>query len=150
MTRGIITGMQPENVNFQPERTSRGAENPNFGHNGLENGPESLPTVNLENESNASHERSVVESIVSSGPLVTSIPAPTLPGASASNPILADVPLTAADDDIIESRWIEEAKKIVEHTKGDPHAQGDATYALKSDYLLKRHNRTIGSLDEAS
>lgn len=142
--------MQPENVNFQPEHSNQSAENPSFGHENLGNGLEVSPGINVENKPDAAHERAVVDSITSSGPLVTSIPVPTVPAPSTGGSVLIDAPLTASDDDIIESKWVEEAKRIVEHTKGDPHAQGNATAALKLEYLDKRYDRTIGSSSEAS
>lgn len=50
-------------------------------------------------------------------------------------------PQIAEDTDLIEKEWVERAKRIVEHTKNDPHQQTKEMSAMKADYLKKRYNK---------
>ncbi len=50
-------------------------------------------------------------------------------------------PQIAEDTDLIEKEWVERAKRIVEHTKNDPHEQTKEMSAMKADYLKKRYNK---------
>lgn len=68
-------------------------------------------------------------------------PAPT--DAQQTKPLSA--PVTAADDDLIEKEWVENAKKVVQETKDDPHARSSRISELREDYLSKRHGRVIGA-----
>lgn len=51
------------------------------------------------------------------------------------------LPAAAGDQDLIEKEWVEKAKKIVEHTRDDPHEQQRALAQMKADYMKKRYNR---------
>ena len=72
-------------------------------------------------------------------------PAPVAPGVSG----VADAPLIAADDDLLEKEWVDKVKKIIALTKGNPHEQARSIAALQADYLKKRYNRTVGESDSA-
>jgi hypothetical protein len=55
-----------------------------------------------------------------------------------------DAGLLIADDvDVIEKEWIDKAKKIVNATREDPHAQEHEVSRLQADYLMKRYNKQI-------
>ena len=47
------------------------------------------------------------------------------------------------DDDLIEKEWVEKAKRIVEHTRDDPHQQSEQLTLVKADYMKKRYNKTV-------
>ncbi len=53
------------------------------------------------------------------------------------------MPAIADDVDLIEREWVHKAKEIVEHTKGDPHAQNKEMNKAKADYLKKRYNKDL-------
>ncbi len=52
-------------------------------------------------------------------------------------------PQIADDTDLIEKEWVERAKRIVEHTKHDPHLQTQEMHTMKADYIKKRYNKDI-------
>lgn len=59
---------------------------------------------------------------------------------------LAGISLTpqiADDTDLIEKEWVDRAKRIVEHTRNDPHEQTKEMTAMKADYLKKRYNKDL-------
>lgn len=68
--------------------------------------------------------------------------APTLPGASAQN-VTDDTPLVAADEDLIETEWVNKAKKIVNETKSDPYLQEREVSRLQANYLQKRYGKEV-------
>ena len=53
------------------------------------------------------------------------------------------MPAIADDVDLIEREWVHKAKEIVEHTRGDPHAQNKEMNKVKADYLKKRYNKDL-------
>jgi len=55
---------------------------------------------------------------------------------------LDDVPVVAADEDLIEKQWVDSAKRIIEETRSDPYRQGEAINRLQADYLQKRYGKT--------
>lgn len=52
-------------------------------------------------------------------------------------------PQIAEDTDLIEKEWVERAKRIVEHTRHDPHLQTQEMSNMKADYIKKRYNKDI-------
>jgi Txe/YoeB family toxin of Txe-Axe toxin-antitoxin module len=56
---------------------------------------------------------------------------------------LSFTPQIADDTDLIEKEWVERAKRIVEHTKHDPHEQTKEMNSMKADYLKKRYNKDL-------
>lgn len=56
----------------------------------------------------------------------------------------SDMPLAAADEDLIEKEWVDKAKKIVAETKDDPHMQEKEVGKLQADYLRKRYGKQLG------
>ena len=69
-------------------------------------------------------------------------PAPA--GAAApATPSPSATPLQAADVDVIEKEWVDQANRIIEQTKDDPHAEEEAVEALQIDYLKKRYGHNV-------
>lgn len=56
---------------------------------------------------------------------------------------IAVMPQIADDTDLIEKEWVDRAKRIVEHTRNDPHQQTKEMNAMKADYLKKRYNKDL-------
>ena len=67
---------------------------------------------------------------------------------SATAPSVA--PTVAADQDVIEPEWVDQAEKVIEQTAGDPHAQEEAVEALQVDYLAKRYGHQVKRPDQSS
>jgi Txe/YoeB family toxin of Txe-Axe toxin-antitoxin module len=57
-------------------------------------------------------------------------------------------PSIAEDTDLIEKEWVDKAKEIVEKTRASPYKQQEELAKMKADYLKKRYNREIRSLDD--
>lgn len=57
-------------------------------------------------------------------------------------------PAQAADVDVIEKEWVDQANRIIEQTKNDPHAEEEAVEALQIDYLKKRYGHSVKKPDE--
>ena len=55
-----------------------------------------------------------------------------------------DIPLLAADDDLIEKEWVDKIKKIIILTKDDPYERSRVIAQLQADYLKKRYNKVLG------
>lgn len=62
----------------------------------------------------------------------------------ANNPVTNPLPAIAADDDLIEKAWVDQAKKIIEKTRDDPYEREREFRELQADYLFKRYGRTLG------
>lgn len=56
---------------------------------------------------------------------------------------LDDVPVVAADEDLIEKQWVDSAKRIIKETRNDPFMQGEAIGRLQADYLQKRYGKSL-------
>lgn len=69
---------------------------------------------------------------------------PTMDQSLATPPAVSldDVPVIAADEDLIEKQWVDSAKRIIEETRSDPYRQGEAINRLQADYLQKRYGKT--------
>ncbi len=55
----------------------------------------------------------------------------------------SDDDLIAEDTDVIEKEWVQKAKKIVQTTKDDPHAQEQEVSKLQAEYLKKRYGKDL-------
>lgn len=69
-------------------------------------------------------------------------PAPSNAPKAPSRPVNSS-PNIASDSDLIEKEWVDKAKEIVEHTKGNPYEQQKAISKFKADYMKKRYNKDI-------
>lgn len=52
-------------------------------------------------------------------------------------------PVSAADNDLIEKEWVDNLKKMIVDTKGDPFARQYQFKEMQVDYLKKRYGRII-------
>ena len=126
-------------------------------HSGLE-----LPQVNygqnLEQSSPiASPERTTErggERLEQRGEMAPAVAVPTLPTpvVALPTPIVVvddtaadDTPIAAADEDLIEKEWVDQAKKIILQTKDDPYRREQEVSRLQADYLRKRYGKELGS-----
>lgn len=64
------------------------------------------------------------------------------------SPTGLSLPAVADDGDIIEKEWVTKAKKLVESTKSDPYTQTREVNRFKADYMKKRYNRDIKTVEE--
>lgn len=73
------------------------------------------------------------------------IPNPILPATRDDmGSISNSVPSVAADIDLMENEWVEDLKKMIVETKGDPYVREEKFKKMQLDYLIKRYNRSIG------
>lgn len=63
---------------------------------------------------------------------------------AASGVSLDDVPVVAADEDLIEKQWVDSVKRAVRENRDDPFRQSEAISRLQADYLRKRYGKTVG------
>lgn len=75
-------------------------------------------------------------------PPITDTPAPLLQNDVTSTSQSAGSSLIK-DDDLIEKKWVDKAKRIVEHTRDDPHQQSEQLTLVKADYMKQRYQKTI-------
>ena len=62
---------------------------------------------------------------------------------SSANNLVAVVPATARDIDLMEDEWVKDLKKMIVETKGDPYTREVRFKEMQIDYLKKRYNRII-------
>ncbi len=129
-----------------PQRTPESAP-ANYGQNG-EYGSQ---LGNLERAPEQSHEREqnmqAVDRAAAAPP-----PPPVLPIATPQLQVVpmpvvqtqTVAPTLAADDDLIEKEWVDQAKKIIMETREDPYKREQEVSKLQADYLRKRYGREIG------
>jgi len=60
---------------------------------------------------------------------------------------VANNPLVAADEDLIEKEWVDKAKEIIQQTRDDPHKRTERVNELQRDYLQKRYGKIIGATE---
>ena len=122
----------PGGVEYHPETAPRGIE--------TERGVEQILAVPVEGQPIVPPTTlPPVTSVVASP---TSAPQATIPVAS------DDMPLLAADEDLIEKEWVDKLKSIISLTKDDPYERARVIAQLQADYLKKRYNRTLGQAEE--
>ena len=56
-------------------------------------------------------------------------------------------PAIAGDDDLIETEWVNKAKKIIAETKDDPYRREREVNQLQTDYLRKRYGKELGAAE---
>ena len=72
-------------------------------------------------------------------------PAPRVQEDTSISTVSDDIPLIAADDDLIEKEWVDKAKKIITQTKDDPYRREQEVNKLQAEYLRKRYGRELGT-----
>ena len=75
---------------------------------------------------------------------IISVPTPTVNDPSHPTSV-ADTPLIANDDDLIEKEWVDKAKQIIADTRDDPHRRELEVGRLQADYLKKRYGKELGT-----
>lgn len=90
--------------------------------------------------------REILQSPVLPPPVVQPIgvPAPMVNDPSHPTPV-ADTPLIANDDDLIEKEWVDKAKQIIADTRDDPYRRELEVGRLQADYLKKRYGKELGA-----
>jgi hypothetical protein len=69
---------------------------------------------------------------------------PPTPSFDTNQPGLAHpVPLKASDSDLVETEWVDAAKRIMQTYKSDPYNKNRALTFLRADYLKKRYNKDL-------
>ncbi len=66
----------------------------------------------------------------------------------AAPPVDIKTPAVAEDSDLIEREWVDKAKEIIEKTRSNPYQQQEELALMKAEYLKKRYDREIRSLDD--
>jgi len=128
--------------NFQPEQPPVA-----YGHT------EQMPTMASEVVAEKSSEQMERHAEISQGetvpvlppPVVGAVQQPPQPATPIKSATVSDVPLVAADEDLIEKEWVDKAKKIVEETKDDPYRREQEVGKLQADYLRKRYGKELGA-----
>ncbi len=127
----------PGGVEYHPETAPRGVE--------TGQAVERIPSVGA-TESQPTAPPTILPPVASSIPV---IPAPTTTQAPTGHMASGDdIPLIAADEDLIEKEWVDKLKNIISLTKDDPHERARVIAQLQADYLKKRYNRTLGQAEE--
>lgn len=87
---------------------------------------------------------------MATAPLVSTAQAATIPAVLPQSPPVAAAPVMptalAADDvedDQLDKEWVSKAKRIVNQTREDPHAQSHEIGKAKADYLKIRYNKHV-------
>lgn len=73
------------------------------------------------------------------------VSAPPSPSSDDDSKTTSDVPMIAADDDLIEKEWVDKAKAIIAQTKEDPYLREKEVGKLQADYLRKRYGKELGA-----
>ena len=71
-----------------------------------------------------------------------------MPSPAPAAPTTASTPSTAADQDVIEPEWVNQAEATIIRTAGDPHAEEEAVEELQIDYLDKRYGHKVQKPDQ--
>lgn len=77
-------------------------------------------------------------------PVATPVPQPVTDDSVVTNTTTASTPTAAADDDLIEKEWVDQAKKVISTTKDNPHEQAKLVSELMRDYVRKRYGKEVG------
>lgn len=138
--------MAQEQLSFTPPTPESGA-NPRLAGEQLP-----APTQASETQPSSQERREAVVPGADPGPAATpplqspslAAPDPTAISAGQTAPtVVDDNPPVAADQDLIESVWVDKAKRIVRETKGDPYLQETKVSQLQADYLKKRYGKDV-------
>ncbi len=76
-------------------------------------------------------------------PVQVPVSLPTTDDAATST-ATASTPASAADEDLIEKEWVEQAKKVISTTKDNPYEQAKLVSELMRDYVRKRYGKEVG------
>jgi len=124
---------------------------PSVAHEITPSMPEVAPMGSPEQLSNPETQTSPMQSTPQPAPAsdaqqpVVVQPTTTVSDVTAIN---ATAPAVAADDDLIEKEWVDQAKKIINSTKNDPYEQARLVAELMRDYVRKRYGKEVGKAPE--
>lgn len=109
-----------------------------------------VPTFNPEKALETRPEQERIVGEVSAAEVATTALPPVVvpqmqPGDDTVTDGSADVPLVAADEDLIEKEWVDKAKKIIVSTKEDPYRREAEVSKLQVEYLRKRYGKELGA-----
>ena len=142
----IITDMEPKlpTPQFSPEVT------PNVPGRSIESLPtQHTPEVQINRGERPMEQRA--EAAPAAAPPV--LPTPIVfaqPDPSSDDSTMQSTnPSVAGDDDVIEKEWVDQAKKIIDATRDDPHRREQEVAKLQADYLRKRYGKELGAADAA-
>lgn len=91
------------------------------------------------------------EAVQSAMPTVPVLPEPILPTTSSDDSATAgddSAAMLANDDDLIETEWVNRAKKILDETKDDPYKREYEISKLQIEYIRQRYGRIIGQTED--
>lgn len=91
------------------------------------------------------------EAVQAAMPTAPVLPAPILPTASSDDSAATGddgAAMLANDDDLIETEWVNRAKKILDETKDDPYKREYEISKLQIEYIRQRYGRIIGQAED--
>ncbi len=138
-------GPQQPRFNNSPEQL-RAPSNPNIYQMPAAPGMERLPVVSPERHGEQSSGREL-SPVIAQGLTLPAVPTTVIPAPSQPQGSV-NAPVTAADEDLIESEWVNRAKQIIRETEGDPHERERQISELRRTYIRERYGRQIGEVDE--
>lgn len=77
-------------------------------------------------------------------PVAVPLQQPVADDSVVTNTTFTSAPAAAADEDLIEKEWVDQAKKVISTTKDNPHEQARLVSELMRDYVRKRYGKEVG------
>lgn len=77
-------------------------------------------------------------------PVAVPVQQPVADDSVVTNTTFTSAPAAAADGDLIEKEWVDQAKKVINTTKDNPHEQARLVSELMRDYVRKRYGKEVG------
>lgn len=141
-----MTGMEPKLSS--PESQPGGVPQPPERLDTSERSHEDVPRLNPERREQVPAQERPSEPTQVVEPASIALPTPVAPPADDTAVVTEDdLPVAAADDDLIEKEWVDKAKKIIADTKDDPARREKEVGRLQVDYLKKRYGKELGAAD---
>ena len=114
---------------------------------------QAAPSEYLPERSNEAVEQRQAHQVEASNqtpPQIPILPMPVVaddPGGLSQQANDATLPLTAADEDLIEKEWVAKVKEVIVATKDDPYKREQEVKKLQLEYVRRRYGREIGDSD---
>jgi hypothetical protein len=96
----------------------------------------------------ASEHSAQAQAAAAAQPMPISLPTPVPVVDDSQASTTDDLPVAAADDDLIEKEWVDKAKQIISQTRDDPARREKEVGRLQTDYLKKRYGKELGASPE--
>jgi hypothetical protein len=133
--------MEPET----PTPYSGPEQAPALYDEGIERAPKPVtPESGIESNGERYEQVAEAKAAIADSGFSTVLPVPIMTSPVVDEPVVADNPLVASDDDLIEKEWVDRAKKIIDETKDDPYRREEAVNKLQKEYQSKRYGRELG------